>query len=437
MDPQKSAVLSGPIDIIAANEAKIIARWVGDGDVVEVLTSHAIDAAYFAEHFAHDVLHYFIGVVRGKETIGNCPVIIALLDFFKEKNIATSELYVICIHFRESMVRELLEHRLLDAQIYDAVCFVFDANFRGVLQIYTETVSSARQTARGFQEIIENSLNEIYIFDEETFRFTYVNRGALLNTGYAAETFQAMTPADIKPEFTLQQLRDTTQPLRDQTQEQLLIETIHKRRDGSRYDVEIRMQRMAIEGKAHFVAIANDVTARNRARKEKQRLYALATQDHLTKIINRQQFDLLCVEQIDEARECALPLALIMFDIDHFKRVNDCFGHDAGDRVLIETVQIVRDQIRATDIFARWGGEEFVILLPATEPARALAKAEQLRARIAAHPFETVGPLTCSFGVTALAEFDSPVTFFQRVDGALYQAKEEGRNRVVTTETAR
>ena len=157
----------------------------------------------------------------------------------------------------------------------------------------------------------------------------------------------------------------------------------------------------------------------------------LAETDQLTKIYNRVKFEKELKKEINRVERYENKLSLIMFDIDHFKKVNDNYGHDVGDRVLIEMTNIVNEKIRKTDIFARWGGEEFMILTPNTSLSFAIKLAERIRENIEQKKIEKVNQITCSFGVTKYKEKDDFDSFTKRVDDALYQAKENGRNQVI------
>jgi len=163
-------------------------------------------------------------------------------------------------------------------------------------------------------------------------------------------------------------------------------------------------------------------------------LSRLAMIDPLTGAGNRRHLEQRAAMEIRETQRKPAPLGLIMFDIDHFKRVNDQEGHAAGDIVLQRVVDRVKSELRPSDFLARIGGEEFVVLLPEEDGAGAVVVAERLRAAIAAEPI-VVGSngvaVTSSFGVTELQgeqTLDAPL---QRADKALYQAKEAGRNRVM------
>jgi diguanylate cyclase (GGDEF)-like protein len=120
-----------------------------------------------------------------------------------------------------------------------------------------------------------------------------------------------------------------------------------------------------------------------------------------------------------------------MFDIDHFKQVNDNYGHAVGDETLIKLAEIVNKEIRDTDLFARWGGEEFMILCPHTDLDHSVKLAERIRVSIEEQKFKAVGHISCSFGVTEFKNSEDADDLTKRVDDALYQAKENGRNQVV------
>lgn len=155
-----------------------------------------------------------------------------------------------------------------------------------------------------------------------------------------------------------------------------------------------------------------------------------ADQDGLTGLFNRQKFNALCAAEIARGKRYGTPLALIMFDIDRFKLVNDTYGHLVGDGVLIEAANVVSARMRELDTLARWGGEEFMILAPHTDLTHATQLAELVRRVVDEHAFPTVGHITCSFGVTALQDQDSVDRLIKRADAALYRAKHLGRNRI-------
>ena len=120
-----------------------------------------------------------------------------------------------------------------------------------------------------------------------------------------------------------------------------------------------------------------------------------------------------------------------MCDVDFFKRINDRYGHQCGDEVLVELAALLKSTVRQLDRVGRWGGEEFMVILPETPLEAALQLAERLRAKVSKHPFPCVeGPVTISVGLSSYQQADSEQTMVARADQALYRAKSEGRNRV-------
>jgi diguanylate cyclase (GGDEF)-like protein len=161
------------------------------------------------------------------------------------------------------------------------------------------------------------------------------------------------------------------------------------------------------------------------------KLLSLSITDPLTGAFNRRQMQDRLLDALQASRRGAGPTSLLIIDIDHFKRVNDERGHEAGDAVLKGIVALVTERSRRIDLLFRMGGEEFLLLLPATAEAQAATLAEQLRASIAAAPLLEGRTVTVSIGVGELSPDDTVHSWIKRTDDALYAAKNAGRNRVV------
>ncbi|GAB6172807.1 hypothetical protein JCM15765_22850 [Paradesulfitobacterium aromaticivorans] len=544
--------------------------------------------------------------------------------------------------------------------------------------------SAANSQAKLYQWIFENSLHEIYLFQPETLNFMAVNRGARENLGYTSEELSTMTPLDIKPEFDRQSFRKLLEPLIRGEQEQISFNTVHRRKDGSLYPVEVNLQlfdyrgeklclaliidlseRRAMEeelrdreamlsaimgsardaivmlagqgkvvfwnpaaeqifgfsreeilgkdlhrlvvpdesfkiyqeafhhfeltgegnaiGKTielkakhkdgreldvelslaalkirdawHAVGIVRDIGERKQVEEELQRksklvhtmlqaipnpawlitrerrilaqneaakafgasegdycwqgihdlntispaqrkafqatgqalpgtkcyfcradeamagkksenseveldgviwdtwwvpvddnlylhytvdvtkykkmegeLHRQAITDPLTKAYNRRYFVQILEQEIERARRTGLPFSIIMFDLDHFKSINDRFGHAAGDLVLKSLVDLIQKRIRKIDILTRWGGEEFILLLPDTPREGAVDLAEEMRRQLINLDIPGVGRVTASFGVVGSCAGDTVDSIVMRADNLLYEAKSRGRN---------
>lgn len=161
-----------------------------------------------------------------------------------------------------------------------------------------------------------------------------------------------------------------------------------------------------------------------------QKLEHLSNTDPLTGVLNRHALNKLFHREIARCERYQTSFAVIMADIDHFKQVNDLYGHNTGDKVLTDIAVILSNNIRKNDAVGRWGGEEFIIACPQTDLQGAIRLSESLRVLIAEHNFDKAGQITSSFGVTVYDGQESTESFIKRVDDALYQAKHSGRNRV-------
>lgn len=171
-----------------------------------------------------------------------------------------------------------------------------------------------------------------------------------------------------------------------------------------------------------------DITEQERYKIE---LEQLSLTDALTGAGNRLLFNRSLVQEMQRSHRYANALSLIIFDIDYFKQINDEFGHDVGDNVLIEVVGQIKEELRDTDVFCRFGGEEFTIILPETDLLEAHKMAERLRTKVEGLNGIFPKRLTISFGVAQLTRWDDAKTLLKRVDDALYKAKDQGRNQVV------
>jgi diguanylate cyclase (GGDEF)-like protein len=165
---------------------------------------------------------------------------------------------------------------------------------------------------------------------------------------------------------------------------------------------------------------------------DNDKLRRVAETDTLTGAASRAGLERHARHEIDRCRRAGMPLALVVFDIDYFKKINDLFGHPMGDRALKQVCMIAQHCLRPTDMLGRVGGDEFVALLPGIGLEAALAIAERIRAQVEVSELEDALAMTASFGLTQLEEGDSYEVLFERADRALYIAKEQGRNRAAT-----
>lgn len=202
---------------------------------------------------------------------------------------------------------------------------------------------------------------------------------------------------------------------------------VNKKKNGHLFYEEETITPLLDDDKTlkYFVVTSKDISERI---KMEQKLYKLATVDALTGIYNRQK----CIEQLDieisKFKRYNDKFVLIMLDIDDFKRINDTYGHDVGDAVLIGISKVISQQIRKSDIFSRWGGEEFMIIAANLTIYEAIQFSEKLREDIKSNNFKNVGQITVSIGVTLPQRDETKDKLLKRVDDAMYMSKENGKN---------
>ena len=218
----------------------------------------------------------------------------------------------------------------------------------------------------------------------------------------------------------------------------------YKHKDGS--TVWVRCRGIAIRDKdgkpIRMLGAHNDLTEIMKAKQEieelNKQLYEQANKDFLTKLYNRRGFEEHSKEIIEIAKRDGSQISIAMFDIDHFKKVNDTYGHDEGDRVLKFIADTLVDIGRASDIIGRFGGEEFIFIMPPkTDKEESIIAAERIRLFVQNHPIKNIGSITISAGIATLLpnqnDNTKEITDKLRIqaDKALYFAKQHGRNRVV------
>ena len=285
---------------------------------------------------------------------------------------------------------------------------------------------------RIFRATVEASFDSILITDADFANdgphILYVNPGFTRMTGYRLDEVIDCNPRFMQGPKTdravIRRLRENCL-----NGEVFLGSTVNYRKDGKPFDIEWTVAPIRDESGTitHFMAIQRDVTEREAMR---HRLEYLARHDALTGLFNRQYTQKLLEQEIERCERYGTALSVLVLDIDHFKRVNDTHGHACGDVTLQHVAQLVADRIRTNDIVGRWGGEEFLVLLPHTTLDGAVEAAECLRAQIEQLEPEDAPAVTISIGAAERATGENAESLFEAADVALYEAKEGGRNRV-------
>jgi diguanylate cyclase (GGDEF)-like protein/PAS domain S-box-containing protein len=303
----------------------------------------------------------------------------------------------------------------------------FDEDVITGMMMDIREVKASRKEIDKLSKVVEQIDDSVLITDKKG-TITYANKAFCDQTGYTEDDVLGRTPRVLKSgkyDDTFYKKLWTT-ILRGDIYKGTLI---NKKKNGDIFYEKKTISPLKDDqdNLIGFVSSGKDVTLETMMHNEME---ALASTDKLTGIYNRHKFEELFSLEAERTRRFASPLSLILLDIDHFKSVNDTFGHDVGDDVLKHLSSIIKSNIRQIDIFARWGGEEFLILSPGTNLAEVKIFAEKLRLAIENATFPTIEKVTVSIG---LSEFDVDDTFsnlFKRADKALYYAKNNGRNQV-------
>ncbi|WP_457626831.1 sensor domain-containing diguanylate cyclase [Persephonella sp.] len=295
-----------------------------------------------------------------------------------------------------------------------------------------QTELALREREKKYRELVEN-INSIVLRWKPDGTITYINRYGSRFFGYRRKeligksVFETIVPERDSDGKNLHRLIEaiTKTPDRFQNNEN---ENITK--DGRR--VWILWKNKGVYDRNNnlieILSIGNDITEK---RKMEKRLEKLATTDSLTGLINRMRFEEILEQAVRDSSEGTGKIfSLFLFDIDDFKKINDTYGHNIGDRVLVDLSRLVGQLLDDSDIFSRWGGEEFFILLPDTGLEEAARKAESIREAVALSRFPFVGKITISGGVTQFREYDDPVSIVIRADKLLYSAKNSGKNKI-------
>jgi len=304
-------------------------------------------------------------------------------------------------------------------------------------KIYYE--NSLKKSVEFFKILSDNTPSIIGLYRE---KFIYMNPFGLKILGYTEETIKDLNTPDLvearEEEKSLLSENVKRRLKGEQFESKYTLKV--KKKSGETFWGEIISTTIFFENAWTGLMIITDVSDRVVSElnliKEKDVFKKLSELDGLTDIPNRRSFDAKLEDYLSNAmlKIANAKFSLIMFDIDHFKEINDTFGHSAGDSVLSELAFLIKQNIRKDDFFARFGGEEFMIISKNIGVKGAVELAEKLRLKIETYGFSSKINVKCSFGVTGYRRGDTAESIVKRADEALYKAKENGRNRVESSE---
>lgn len=348
--------------------------------------------------------------------------------------------------FRRSAVKKghesvIFKHRLKNGDVRTVQTFITGILLNGKPHLNTividitekiATEKALKESEELFKTATENLLTGVVLYRE---KYIYANPMAEKILGYSKEELYGKNVWDIYPDerdkLSIKQsiakrlagetfnVIYTLKILKKQNEEAWLLISSSTVKYGGRY-----------AALSSFIDNTEQVLKEHTILKEKEEYRTLSEYDQLTGIFNRRAYENRIMDALSAAGRYKRPLSLIMFDIDDFKKVNDELGHAAGDSVLKEVAAAVKEDLRTTDILARVGGEEFMIIVPEATLETAVNIAERFRSKIENRSFAIGSRITLSFGVTAYDKGMTKENMEYFVDLALYKAKQEGKNRV-------
>jgi diguanylate cyclase (GGDEF)-like protein/PAS domain S-box-containing protein len=440
---------------LRVNRNAIIKIWMEKSEVQNVLHRHSLPVIDKNTYLFYQFCDCFISVIEWRTTVSECQIKIDFLQLLNNYNVTVSDLFTLIIKLKNAIEQVIFENGNLSYALQSEIDSLtlqiandMASNFEAIISSNQNYKSENSNLLTEYKKAVD--LSNIVSKTNPKGVITYVNDKFCEISGYTRNELIGKPHNIIRhpdmPRSAFKDLWDTIKMKKSWTGV-----VTNMKKDGGQYIVDTTViPILDVDGDiVEYIAIRHDITELeetkqqlrniNKAMKSKvDELYSMtntleqkAYKDNLTGINNRENFENIFTLEIANAQQNNLPLTLIIFDVDNFKLVNDTFGHQAGDIILIDLVTLVSDNIKNGDIFARWGGEEFVILAPSTDLNGACNLAENLRKLVQVHSFSYVeNQMTLSFGIAQLSEDDTKKTLFEKADGAMYEAKKNGRNRI-------
>ncbi len=409
------------VEFFEHEKEAIVEEWSSCMVIDDIRDIIGFDKATFKTEIAEKVLEYFFTILYHQNRPGDCPVMRAVVDRFYDLGLKVEDVFYNCTAFKNVIIRKF-ESRCSKTLMQELpmVIMALDFNLYYVLSVYSDKICEHEKELELRSRIIEDHVlysrtNLSGIIIETTDAFCKLS-------GYSKEELLGATHALLRhPDVDEKIYKEMWIAITAGKEWHGELPNIKK--DGSTFLVSMRIvpeynDRNEIIG---FMAFRHDITADE-----------LSKIDPLTQLNNRRFFDKEFNRLFNQAAIRNEPLSIILADIDFFKQINDRFGHQIGDDVLKNFAKCFVEMTRSSDICARWGGEEFVVVLPKSSLEKAHEVAERIRYSVETTQHIQGEQITCSLGVAIRREKESIQELFERVDRNLYRAKKSGRNRVVS-----
>jgi diguanylate cyclase (GGDEF)-like protein/PAS domain S-box-containing protein len=362
------------------------------------------------------VLDYFFTILHSENRPGDCPAMRGFIANFYSIGLKVEDVYLICSAFKNVLSKLCSQANPVAEIEYSNLIMVLDYNLYSVLSLYSEMIRSHEEQIEIRNTIIQE--NVLYTRTDKAGVIIEVTDAFCTLSGYSREELIGKTHSLFRhPSVDSYVYKELWKTIKGGGIWSGNLPNLHK--DGSTFVTMARIvPHFDRQGKiVEYMAFRTDITSDE-----------LLKIDPLSGLYNRREFDRRFQELYANAVAKNDPFSVILADIDHFKRVNDTYGHQKGDELIRSFSDILRTCTRYSDICARWGGEEFIILLPQTTVSIAYEVAERIRQALVEDIRIGSQPLSCSLGVAEHRSGEKIDELFKRVDDYLYRAKENGRN---------
>jgi len=439
---------------LKVNRNYIIKLWLEEENVLEILNKHSLPIIDKNILIFHEFCDCFINIFEYDFAIEQCQSKSTFLNLMHNYEVSSIELFTLIILLKDCIEKVIEENghlsNALRKELRDIGLSVSNELSYSYLEVQNgeiDHLSEHNNLLNEYKRAVD--LSNIVSKTNPKGLITYVNDKFCEISGYSKSELIGKAHNIIRhpgmPKESFKELWDTIKTKKPWNG---VVKNIKK--NGTEYIVDSTIiPILDLDGDIiEYIAVRHDITELENTKEQLKNINQLmkhkvdelhhmtssleqqATTDKLTGAYNRDKFEECFTEAINKAYLNNTKLSIILFDIDHFKAVNDTYGHQAGDSVLKELATLITNNIKTSDTFARWGGEEFVILLPDTDLEGGYLFAQKLRKLVFDFNFTNIGKLTTSFGVGELNDNENKLTLFEKTDKALYIAKNNGRNRV-------
>jgi diguanylate cyclase (GGDEF)-like protein/PAS domain S-box-containing protein len=404
------------IDFFITNRDSIIDAWVEYPTMCEIRNKLHFSKNDYKHNIATKVVEYFFTLLNRKNNPGDCPAMRNIVNQFYDKGLEVEDVFYNCIALKNVVVKHMIkECNSFVIKYLEDVVLVLDYNLKNVLSMYSDKIHLNEKKLEEKSHIIDE--NVLFTRTDPKGKILSISEAFSKLSGYSKDELVGKTHSILRdPDVDSSLYKELWSTIKSGKIWRGSFSNIKK--DGSKYIARIRIVPIfdSNDKIIEYIAFRYDITASE-----------LAKFDPLTQLYNKSSFE----DFFDKYRDKKQTLSILIVDLDHFKKVNDTYGHLKGDEILIKFADILRKNTRDDDICSRWGGEEFIILLPNSNIKTAYEIAERIRVSTEEELSIDNQAISCSIGVAQVKDNESYEKLFKRVDKYLYQAKSTGRNKTV------